>query len=109
MTSADNQHFNPLEHPTMKPNGPSRRTLLGGLFAGFCAWFSLPKTAVAGPCPQPVPPPMPVLGHVDSPFGTTTTLSWSSDDLSHLTYIPDPLGMTTTITYIGKQPPESSR
>jgi len=82
----------------MKPNGPSRRTLLGGLLGGLFACFSAPKKTVAAPSPSPVPPPMPVLVHVDSPFGTTTTFSWSSSDAAYLTYIPDPLGMTTTFT-----------
>jgi len=103
-----NTNPSPLEYPTMKPNGPSRRTLLGGLFAGLFAFFSSPKTAVAAPCPQPVPPPMPVLGHVDSPFGTTTTFSYSSADLSRLTSYLDAPGGTTTFTYIGKRPHESS-
>jgi len=92
----------------MTPHNSSRRTLLGCFLAGLLGWFSAPKTVVAAPCPQPVPPPMPMLGHVDSPFGATTTFSWSSDDLAHLTYIPDALGMTTTITYIGNQLHESS-
>jgi hypothetical protein len=93
----------------MKPNGPSRRTLLGGFLAGLFACFSVPKRTVAAPCPPPVPPLTPVLGHVDSPFGTTTTFSWSSSDAAYLTSNLDALGKTTTFTYIGNQLHESSQ
>jgi hypothetical protein len=86
----------------MNPNGPSRRTLLGGLLAGLFACFSAPKKTVAAPCSPLAPAPMPVLGHVDSPFGTTTTFSWSSSDAAYLTSNLDVLGKTTTFTYIGK-------